>query len=190
MTETNDTIQSLAAYPTATGSVPIGTILPYGGQVSGESLSRLELQGYKYCNGDAIKRDDYRELFSVIGNAFGAGDNFNTFNLPDLRGQFLRGVDDGRAADPDAQYRTESGKNGDTGDKVGSYQGDAFGTHQHFGFGESFDDWALGIQDSNKQGSKGSMDSNNHYYGTTKAGGNETRPKNIYVYYIIKAKNV
>jgi phage-related tail fiber protein len=106
MTETTDTIQSFAAYPTASGGVPIGTILPYGGPVSGSSQGTLETQGYLFCDGTAISRSDYSALFSVIGNAFGAGNNVDTFNLPDLRGLFLRGVDGGSGKDPDTNSRT------------------------------------------------------------------------------------
>jgi len=52
------------------------------------------------ANGAAISRTTYANLFSVIGTMFGAGDGVNTFNLPDLRGEFIRGWDDGRGIDP------------------------------------------------------------------------------------------
>lgn len=44
------------------------------------------------CNGQAISRTTYAELFSIIGTNFGAGDGSTTFNLPDYRGKFLRGL--------------------------------------------------------------------------------------------------
>ena len=57
--------------------------------------------GYLKANGAAISRTAYPELFAEIGTTFGAGDNVSTFHLPDLRGEFIRGWDDGRGVDPD-----------------------------------------------------------------------------------------
>lgn len=51
------------------------------------------------CNGAAVSRTSYAALFAAIGTAFGVGDGSSTFNLPDLRGEFLRGLDDGRGVD-------------------------------------------------------------------------------------------
>ena len=58
-----------------------------------------------YCNGGAISRVDYADLFSVIGTNFGAGDGSTTFNLPDMRGQFVRGFDPTNARDPSGNAR-------------------------------------------------------------------------------------
>lgn len=55
--------------------------------------------GFLKANGSAISRADYDSLFSVIGTTFGAGDGSTTFNLPDLRGEFIRGWDDSRGID-------------------------------------------------------------------------------------------
>lgn len=55
--------------------------------------------GWLKCNGAAVSRTTYAALFAAIGTAFGAGDGTTTFNLPDLRGEFLRGLDDGRNID-------------------------------------------------------------------------------------------
>ena len=59
------------------GNEPIGAVIPFGGSV----IPR----GYLLCNGQAVSRVDYTELFAVIGTAFGAGDGTTTFNVPDLR---------------------------------------------------------------------------------------------------------
>jgi microcystin-dependent protein len=55
--------------------------------------------GWLKANGAAISRTTYGALFAAIGTTFGAGDGSTTFNLPDLRGEFVRGWDDGRGVD-------------------------------------------------------------------------------------------
>lgn len=55
--------------------------------------------GWLKANGAAISRTAYADLFSAIGTTFGEGDGVNTFNIPDLRGEFIRGWDDGRGVD-------------------------------------------------------------------------------------------
>lgn len=55
--------------------------------------------GWLKANGAAVSRKAYANLFAAIGTIYGAGDGFNTFNLPDLRGEFVRGWDDGRGID-------------------------------------------------------------------------------------------
>lgn len=51
------------------------------------------------CNGAEISRETYSELFAVIGAVYGAGDGSTTFQLPDLRGEFIRGWDNARGID-------------------------------------------------------------------------------------------
>lgn len=58
-------------------SLKVGTILYYSGSDIPE--------GWKKCNGEAISREVYSELFEVIGTRYGSGDGVNTFNLPDFR---------------------------------------------------------------------------------------------------------
>ena len=67
--------------------------------------------GWLKANGAAVSRTTYADLFAAIGTTFGAGDGRTTFNLPDLRGEFVRGLDDGR--------------NVDGGRRLGAVQGDA-----------------------------------------------------------------
>ncbi|KZB72342.1 MULTISPECIES: phage tail protein [Thalassospira] len=55
--------------------------------------------GWLVCDGSAISRTEYADLFAAIGTVWGAGDDVTTFNLPDLRGEFVRGFDDGRGVD-------------------------------------------------------------------------------------------
>ena len=58
-----------------------------------------------YCDGSAISRTTYADLFAVIGTYFGAGDGSATFNLPDLRGEFIRGYDPNKIRDPQGDTR-------------------------------------------------------------------------------------
>lgn len=55
--------------------------------------------GYLECDGRAVSRTTYAVLFTVIGTVFGVGDGSTTFNLPDMRGEFIRGWDNGRGID-------------------------------------------------------------------------------------------
>lgn len=55
--------------------------------------------GWLKCNGALLSRTTYAALFAVIGTTYGAGDGSTTFALPDLRGEFVRGADDGRGVD-------------------------------------------------------------------------------------------
>lgn len=63
---------------------PLGTILAFGGTTAPA--------GWMLCQGQALSRTTYAKLFAIIGTAFGAGDGSTTFNIPDLRGEFLRGA--------------------------------------------------------------------------------------------------
>ncbi|RQR78684.1 phage tail protein [Burkholderia sp. Bp9015] len=55
--------------------------------------------GWLKANGAAVSRTAYAGLFAAIGTMYGQGDGFNTFNVPDMRGEFPRGWDDGRGVD-------------------------------------------------------------------------------------------
>ena len=70
--------------------MPIGAVFPfYGTTPPAHTLA---------CNGAAISRTTYAELFAVIGTTAGAGDGSTTFNVPDLRGMFIRGTGGNAAA--------------------------------------------------------------------------------------------
>lgn len=73
--------------------------------------------GWLECNGAAVSRTTYANLFAAIGTTYGAGNGTTTFNLPDLRGMFVRGWDNGRSLDP--------------GRALGSQQAAANNPHTH-----------------------------------------------------------
>lgn len=66
-------------------SVPTASVMPYAGSTSPS--------GWLLCFGQAISRTQYADLFAAIGTAYGTGDGSTTFNLPDLRGRVVAGVD-------------------------------------------------------------------------------------------------
>lgn len=68
----------------ASGMAPTGCILPYGGNNAP--------QGWLLCDGSAVNRATYEDLFNVIGVTYGEGDNSTTFNLPDMKGRVAVGL--------------------------------------------------------------------------------------------------
>jgi phage-related tail fiber protein len=179
-------------FPSATTSAtivqpfPAGTIIPYVGMQS--SLAGLAALGWLLCNGANVQISAYKALFDAIGTAFG-GDGTTNFNLPDLRGQFLRGVDSGAGVDPDVNSRTAQGPNGNSGGNVGSRQPQQLLNHTHYwdrNFGQiSASGSTLNIQlcdGGDKSPNQGRQATTNN-----DGGGNETRPVNVYVYYLIFA---
>lgn len=62
--------------------------------------------GWLVCNGQAVSRTTYARLFAAIGTTFGAGNGSSTFNVPDLRGEFIRGWDAGRGVDSGRLFGT------------------------------------------------------------------------------------
>lgn len=76
-----------AAVPTLVSGVPTGTITMFG--------SGTAPNGWLNCDGAAVSRTTFAGLFAVLGTAYGAGDGSTTFNLPDLRLKFPRGIGNG-----------------------------------------------------------------------------------------------
>lgn len=70
---------------------PAGTIAAFG--------MRAMPRGWLMCDGRAVSRETYKDLLNAIGLTWGIGDGATTFNVPDLRGMFLRGFDAGRGID-------------------------------------------------------------------------------------------
>jgi len=130
--------------------------------------------GYLECNGAAISRTSYDDLFADIGVTYGNGDGVSTFNVPDLRGEFIRGWDHGRLVD--------------SARVLGSSQADMLKSHEHSlaltgttlgGVGNI----SVDRRDNNGNGTV-TMASANKAIAT---GGTETRPRNVAMMYVIKA---
>ena len=84
----NDLKEILGAMPTITAprvqGGKVGEIRMYAG--ADEPIHWLK------CDGRAISRTEYADLFAVIGTTYGAGDGTNTFNIPDIKGRFPIGI--------------------------------------------------------------------------------------------------
>ena len=90
-TEVADTAQLVEARKLIDALVPAGTVIHV-------AMSNAP-DGYLAANGSAVSRQTYARLFAAIGTTFGGGDGSTTFNLPDFRGEFIRGWDNGRGVD-------------------------------------------------------------------------------------------
>jgi microcystin-dependent protein len=85
--------------------MPTGTVLPFAG-VNAPT-------GYLFCDGDAISRSTYSDLFDIIDETYGVGDRSTTFNIPDLRGRVIAGQDDMGGSSADRLTGLSGGVNGD-----------------------------------------------------------------------------
>lgn len=147
--------------------------------------------GWLECDGSAISRTTYSDLFSAIGTTFGNGDGSTTFNIPDLRGEFVRGWDNGKGTD--------------SGRTFGSSQTDEFKQHNHTGSTSSAGSHSHSIdlynsdfsgdltnvyvegETATTQVTTNSAGNHTHSVTTNDAGtASETRPTNIALLYCIK----
>ena len=105
------------------GMVPSGAVLYFAGQTAPT--------GWLKANGAAVSRTAYAALFAAIGTTYGAGDGSTTFNLPDLRGEFMRGWDDGRGIDRGRAFGSAQGDaiRNITGEAKFGYDGDTVYDH-------------------------------------------------------------
>jgi len=199
----NDKMHAVPYARHADNGVPIGSIQIWAG-------ARFDLpDGYLLCDGASLSNTgEYKALFDAIGYAWGGVGT--DFNLPDLRGMFIRGVDGDRGIDPDKDTRTASNTDGNTGNAVGSLQTDSFKSHDHtascatngnhahpygdYYWHDSGDTDNYGTPSGDGSGQRkeaprttASSGSHNHTVTIGNKGGNETRPDNVYVNYIIKA---
>ena len=155
--------------------VPPGAVLPFAMAVTPS--------GWLAANGAAVSRTTYAALFAAIGTLYGVGDGSTTFNLPDLRGYFVRG----------------SGTNSDgtAAAGFGTRQADAFKSHSHTGSANAagistisvnWNGTRFSTRDANGNSTGGDNRDLTHGHSLTinETGGTETRPKNIALLYCIK----
>lgn len=190
---------------------PIGTVVAFAGEFTKENVEMIEGMGWIPCDGRSLRHTingvptKFNDLFNVIRESFGEGFEANgttktgDFNVPDCRGRFLRGVSGNSGLDPDAGNRAAMRHGGNINNMVGSIQTDSFKSHSHTatstvepnphshsyrepaGGGSSEAPGNQGLENRTTGGTTLSVTTE---IGNT--GENETRPKNIYVNYIIK----
>jgi microcystin-dependent protein len=151
-----------SALPTLGLTNPAGTVIAFAGSTAPT--------GYFECDGRDVDRTTYSDLFAAISNIYGDGDTTTTFNIPDLRGTFIRGWSHGVSLD--------------AGRQLGTFQVDSVKDHTHV-FLSSPD----AGQDPNITSGTGrtipsgmiSIETN-----TNAGGSNETKPHNYAMMYCIK----
>ena len=151
--------------------------------------------GYLKANGAVVSRSTYAALFAAIGTTFGAGDGSTTFNVPDLRGQFLRGwvdngsVDSGRAfgSGQAHAYLNHAHTASDSTDTTGAHT-HTFSPGLAQGYGTQEGGWGV----DNFGGSTATSSEGDHSHTLTvtvnnsTTGGTETRPVNVALLACIK----
>jgi rhizosphere induced protein len=105
--------------------ISAGMIICWGGQKNNIP------PGWHECDGTLLSQTQYANLYAAIGESFGQSPPAGQFYLPDLRGQFVRGVDDGAGNDPDLSARHDMQNPSITYSGVGSVQASALQTHTH-----------------------------------------------------------
>lgn len=94
-------ISDVVTFSGGGGLVPTGAITAYGGSSAPS--------GYLLCNGAAVNRSTYADLFDIVGTTYGAGNGSTTFNLPDLVGRVPIGAGTGDASDATAHALGDEG---------------------------------------------------------------------------------
>jgi microcystin-dependent protein len=183
------TLIGQSSRPNTTVSLPDGS---YPGEIRAFAFEAPPL-GWIECDGRPLKRSEHKRLVAAIGTNWGGAGmpNGETFKIPDLRGQFLRGWDHAASNDPNHSARQAIATNGNAGNHVGSMQSDEFGRHSHAE--SSATDHYLATHSPAREGNDG------YGNGTQNArvveaqlqskGGDETRPKNVYVMFCIRDAN-
>lgn len=147
--------------------VPAGAVWPFGGETVPT--------GWLECDGAAVSRTTYAGLFTAIGTVHGVGDGSTTFNIPDLRGMFLRGV---------GTHGTETTA---VSGAFGAVQTDQNAAHVH---SIDFTNHTSAGQDGNGNIVSGGVDTPTpdtiNAFNTQSSGGTEARPNNIALLYCIK----
>jgi microcystin-dependent protein len=173
-----------AATPPVQSITPTGAIMAFA--------YALPESGWLLCDGRAVSRDTYAALFAAIAVSYGAGDGSTTFNIPDLRGYFVRGF--GTNADGTASASLGAKTGFSTARPAAALTGstDSAGSHRHgiqisytaSGAGFSYES---GNTINENPGAYTLFDGAHAHAVTITGGGDaETRPKNIALPYYIK----
>ena len=143
--------------------------------------------GFLYCNGQAVSRTTYAALYNYLGTRWGTGNGSTTFNIPDFRGAFLRGWDDGAGLDSGRVFATYQ----DSDNKKHAHTGttNTAGEHVHTvvgAFGQFSGPAGATSGNSNLSNPTTPAGNHSHLLNINETGGSESRPKNHTVYFCIK----
>lgn len=152
--------------------------------------------GFLKANGAAVSRTTYAALFAAIGVTFGVGNGSTTFTLPDLRGYFFRGWDDGRGVDAARVFgsaqadenlsHTHTGTTNTTGSHTHANGITlASGSGPSSGLADNLNTTSV-MTTNFSYPSTGSAGSHSHSVSIVASGGTEARPKNIALLACIK----
>lgn len=156
--------------------------------------------GWLECNGQAISRTTYADLFAALGTAFGSGNGSTTFNLPNLLGEFIRGWDHGRGVDSGRAFASSQAQSYQSHNHTVTDPGHGHSVndpgHSHGlpggSYTEPFSAYSListspsGSGATNGSGTGVSINANTTGITVANSGSTETRPRNIAMLYCIK----
>ncbi|MHA6572758.1 phage tail-collar fiber domain-containing protein [Pseudomonas yamanorum] len=170
-----------------TGNLTPSTIVPAGAIVA--FAMSVPPTGYLKANGAAVSRVAFAALFAQISTYYGMGDGATTFNLPDLRGVFVRGLDEGRGLDPGRVFGTFQGSQNAAHSHSAS--SDVQGAHSHgmypialnIASGQGGGHYSVGASPTAVGPTAGA---HNHTITVDASGGNESRPVSVAMIYCIK----
>ncbi len=174
-------------------TVPVGAIIAFAGNVEKYSAvdskadsfttKSIESYGWMVCDGSTLNSSEYPELYYALGNLYGGSDDKTTFKLPNLSGQFLRGIGTDDASTENRTKAPGGLKNG-----IGSTQSDALQTHEHIysePTGAMPGDKGSAFAAINPKAYTGPPTSDDPK-ATVNVSQFETRPTNVFVNYLIK----
>ena len=170
-----DTMKNLIAGATLFADTPLGTINAFCGSAAPD--------GWLMCQGQAVSRTTYADLFAVIGTAFGAGDGSTTFNLPDMREATTKGAG-----------TTSKSVEAHNAINVGDFVDDRTQSHTHtVSVSDGFSYTQIGQPLNWGVGGSTTLYANNNTKTTSSQSGRKgttTEVKSVGVNFIIKAKQV
>mgnify|MGYP002737943254 CR=1 FL=1 len=161
------------------GAVPSGGVIPFAGSTAPA--------GWLLCAGQAVSRTQYGELFAVLGTTYGSGDGSTTFNVPDLRGRVVAGVDNMGGTGASRLTSTTITGGADAVGEVGGSQTHTLTTSEMPAHNHSVGGGGI-VNDGGSQRAGSNFNLNQLNTSTTGGGGahNNVQPTMV-LYYIIKA---
>jgi len=178
--------------------IPIGTVVAYAAEIDPNtymsgyhnfSPNTLNDTGWLLCDGTKVMQSAFPKLFSLIGYTYGGSDN--VFMLPDYRGYFLRALEPSKKIDTGFDTRKKADGSGKPASSIGSIEQCMVQMHEH-AYNNFTVDQVMGgdkppLYNMLATGTGGTTNLYTDSGMGTKLPGDETRPVNVYVNYLIFA---